>query len=98
MRVSVTLYRMTQQTLGRLSTTVAAEFRAEMARQRISALKLSTRLGQSDFYVGRRLRGQVSMSLDDVEAFAQALGVPVDRLLPLSGVTRHLPGRRQAAA
>lgn len=79
---------------GRLTQEVAGNVRAVMGRERVSASRLGVLTGHSDFYIGRRIRGQVSMSLDDVEAFSRALGVPPSRLLGAfdSGTVR-LPSR-----
>lgn len=60
-----------------LSERVAAEIRAEMARQRRSGNSLSSQLGWSHMYLSRRLSGRSSLRLDDVEAIAAVLGVPV---------------------
>jgi transcriptional regulator with XRE-family HTH domain len=60
-----------------LSEKVAAEIRAEMGRQRQSAIGMEARLGWPRTYLGRRLRGEVSFNLDDIEAIAGALEVPV---------------------
>lgn len=67
--------------------TVAAALRAELARRSLSATELTARLEDIDGntpdprYVRRRLAGQTPLSLDDVQWFASALGVPMRDLL-----------------
>lgn len=61
---------------------VAAEVRAEMARQRMTATKLSRRMGVTDMWLSRRLRGDVGITIDELDEIARALGVPWWRLLP----------------
>ena len=60
-----------------LSERVAAEIRAEMGRQRRTGHSLAAQLGWSDMYLSRRLSGRGPLNLDDVEAIATALEVPV---------------------
>ena len=60
-----------------LSDAIATAIRAEMGRQMIRPAELARRLGRSQPYVDRRLRG--ALSLSDVEDIAGALGVPVTR-------------------
>ena len=65
-----------------LSGHVAANIRAELARQRRPQSELVTLLGLSPSAVSRRLSGQQSFELDEVEAIAGLFGVPVADLLP----------------
>ncbi len=60
-----------------LTATVAAEVRAEMARQRRSQRQVADALGVSGTYVWRRLTGQVPFDLAELEAVAAYLGRPV---------------------
>ena len=54
---------------------LAAEIRAEMARQRMSGRELARRVDKPETTVARYLRGETAMSIDDVEDFARALDV-----------------------
>lgn len=54
---------------------LAAEIRAEKARQQISGRKLAQAIGKPETTVARYLRGETDMSIDDIEQFAQALNV-----------------------
>jgi transcriptional regulator with XRE-family HTH domain len=63
------------------------EIRAEMARQRITQRQLAARLGRQQPYVQRRLSGHVPLTLDDLAAFAEALGLPAAHLWPSSLAT-----------
>lgn len=66
-----------------LNQRVTKEIRAEMARQRISQMALGAYLGRNQPYVSSRLTGKTPLTLHEVEEFAEALRVPVDRLLIL---------------
>ena len=55
---------------------VAAEIRAEIARQRVSHAALAAKLGVSRPYLSRRLSGETPLSVADVARIADALGVP----------------------
>lgn len=65
-----------------LADTVAARVRAEMASQQRKAQSLAADLRVSEMWVSRRLRGQIEISLSDLERIADALGVPVEQFLP----------------
>lgn len=60
---------------------VAGEVRAEMGRQRISQTALADRLEASQAYVSRRLTGEVSFSVADLDTIAGILEVPIERFL-----------------
>ena len=89
-----------------LSERVAAEIRAEMARQRRSIHSLEIQLGWSEMYLWRRLSGRSALKLDDVEAIAEVLEVPVTAFFDFprrDGVTaargvRTVPFRSWAVA
>lgn len=57
----------------RLSVTVAAAVRAEMARQRVSQQQLAERLGWSQQKISRRLNGDVPFGLDELTEVAVAV-------------------------
>lgn len=71
-----------------LRVTIAEEVRAQMGRDRISAVQLGRMIGRSQSYMSRRLVGDLPFDLDDLEAIAGALDVPLSRLL---GATGHMP-------
>jgi transcriptional regulator with XRE-family HTH domain len=73
-----------------LRARVAAEIRAEMARQNLSQMQVAAKLGQAQPWVSRRIKGSASLDLDDLEAFASALNVPTHKLL---GWTDGVSGR-----
>lgn len=64
-----------------LSARVAAEVRAEQARQRLSGRDLARRVELPTSTVARWLRAETPMDLDDVQLLAHALGVSVTTLL-----------------
>ncbi|MDG4791881.1 helix-turn-helix transcriptional regulator [Micromonospora sp. WMMD1102] len=80
-----------------LAVTAAAEVRAEMGRQRISAAALARALGVSDMYLSRRLSGDdpIPFDLSEIERIAEALGVPVGNFLP--SLTRAAASTADAA-
>lgn len=79
-----TLGVMREPTNGRVGTdadlTVAAEIRAELARQRITHAALAEQLGVSRVYVTRRLNGETPLSVGDVARIADLLGVALAQL------------------
>ena len=60
---------------------VAANIRAEVARQRIGQAALAAQLNMSQQAVSRRLLGQTALTVDELEAFARVLAVDVASLL-----------------
>jgi hypothetical protein len=80
--------------IDRLSSRVAAEVRAEMARQRLSGARVAKALGWSPMYLSRRVSGQTPFDVDDLEALASLLGVAVMDFFPPGGVLRGGPNNR----
>jgi len=62
-----------------LTHRVAAEVRAEMARQRVSQRKVGEVLGKSQPQISARLRGEIPFDTAELEQLAQTWGVPVSR-------------------
>jgi transcriptional regulator with XRE-family HTH domain len=60
---------------------VAAEIRAEMGRQRMSQEALAARIGISQQSLSRRLLGTYPFNTIELAKAAEALNVPVGRLL-----------------
>ena len=60
---------------------VAAEVRAEMARQRRSQEWLAARLGVSQSTLSRRITGELAFDTTELANVAAVLGVPVTRFL-----------------
>lgn len=61
---------------------VAAEVRAELARQRRTVVGLSEVTGIPLATLNRRLNRDSKFTIDEIDAIAVALGVPVADLLP----------------
>lgn len=61
---------------------VAAEVRAEMARQNISQETLSRAMNMNQATLSRRLNGRLPFTTDELAAAAHALGCPVNRFIP----------------
>lgn len=59
---------------------VAEGVRVELARRRLDQSDLATALGRSRNYVSRRLNGHYPFKLDEIEAAADWLGVPLASL------------------
>lgn len=68
--------------LGSLARAAVREIRAHMARQQppMTGRDLAERTGFSQNYVARRLREDISLSLNDMEAICNALGLDSGRL------------------
>lgn len=60
---------------------MAANVRAEMARQRISQVKLAETLCVSQPAISRRLSGRVALNVEELARIADILGVPVAELV-----------------
>lgn len=60
---------------------VAAEVRAELARQKIPQARLSALLEVSEVSVSRRLRGETPFTVNEVFLIATFLGIDVGQLL-----------------
>lgn len=68
-------------TAQKLSARMAAEIRAEMARQRISGRQIALKVGRSANWVSLKTSGTHRLDFEDAETFAAALGVPLLDLL-----------------
>ena len=64
-----------------ISTTVAANVRAEMARQKKRQTDLGEALGLTQGAVSKRLSGAVALDVNELGVIAEFLGVPVERLV-----------------
>ena len=82
------LVRMTMTPTGKttsLAQRVAAEIRAEMARQLLTQSELARRLGVIEMWLSRRLRGRQPLDLDELERIASVINVPVPELIERAG-------------
>jgi transcriptional regulator with XRE-family HTH domain len=61
---------------------IAAEIRAELARQGISQEALAQRIGRDQTWVSRRTTGAIPIDVAELEAIAAVLSVPVHQLIP----------------
>ena len=66
---------------GGLADRIAAEIRAEMARQQIRGVQLAERMGENEAWVSRKIRGLSPMTVNEVDRFAQALGLTFRQLV-----------------
>ena len=64
------------------SRRVAAEVRAELARQRVSQEALCARIGMSQSTLSRRITGEHPFDTSELAEIAEVLGVPVSRFIP----------------
>jgi transcriptional regulator with XRE-family HTH domain len=76
----------TAPTTQGLTLRVAAEVRAEVARQRLTHKRLAELLGLSQPQITKRLNGVIAMNTTELDRIAEALGVPVERLLSAPSV------------
>jgi transcriptional regulator with XRE-family HTH domain len=60
---------------------VAAEIRAELARQRIPQSRLAAVLGISEVGVSRRMRGETPLDINELVKVGEFLGLDVSALL-----------------
>lgn len=67
--------------LSQTALRVAAEVRAEMARQGCTQTVLAERVARDQHFISRRLSGKVPFAVDEIAAVAKALGVPLSELL-----------------
>lgn len=65
----------------RRSALAAAEILRELDRQRLTWDELCTRTGIPMSELNRKLTGNEPIDLNELERFADALGVPVDALI-----------------
>lgn len=66
---------------------IAAEIRAEMARQQRSQRELADALSYTQQAVSRRLAGHVAIDLNELDLIARFLGVSVAHLMRLDTPT-----------
>ncbi|WP_172193577.1 helix-turn-helix domain-containing protein [Actinomyces faecalis] len=64
-----------------LTQIAAGRLRAEMAFRRRSSSDLASALGLSQSSASRRMTGEVSMDLDEIETVVKWLDIPVQRLI-----------------
>lgn len=65
------------------STIVSAKIRGAMGEALVSQTTLGQRTGMDQTTISARLRGRTPWRVDEVVLVAQALGVPLQRVLPL---------------
>ena len=65
---------------GPLARAFSGHVRMVMARDRVTAQELAEKTGLSRSYLGKRLRDEVSFTLNDVEAISSALGLKLPDL------------------
>lgn len=64
---------------------VAEEVRALLARKRISASRVAAALGWTDNYISRRLTAKTPFDVNDLDAIAGVLGVPITAFFEFRG-------------
>lgn len=64
-----------------LADRVILRLRIEMAKRNLTTTELAARVGVSDMWLSRRLRGKTEIHVGDLDRLARALGVSVDELL-----------------
>lgn len=65
-----------------LTHRVAAEVRAEMARQRVNQREVAKILGVSQPQVSQRLRGEIAFDTEELEKLARAFQVSASQFVP----------------
>lgn len=59
-----------------------SEIRAELARQNISKAAVAQALGKSRATASRKLSGSIPLTIDELHALAELVGLPAADLLP----------------
>jgi transcriptional regulator with XRE-family HTH domain len=59
---------------GPLARAVSEEVRVALTRRRLTVKQLAVKAGMSPSYLGKRLRDEASLSIDDLESIWLALG------------------------
>jgi transcriptional regulator with XRE-family HTH domain len=77
----VNMPRGSQPVSGPFAAAVSAEVRAEKARQRLTDKELAEAAGLSPSYLGKRLRDEAPLTLNDIQAICAALHVPLGQML-----------------
>lgn len=72
---------MTDDRPANRSAIVAANIRAEISRRRITQLALAQRLGMSPASMSSRLTGQTPIDVNELDAIASELGLPIAALI-----------------
>lgn len=62
-------------------TPVGSNVRAEMARRDLTQQRLASEIGMAQQSLSRRLRGDTPLTVDELQAIADVLGVPAAALL-----------------
>ena len=70
---------------GPFARAIAAQVREAMARHRISAARLAPLIDVSQSYLSKRLRDEVPLTLNDVEAICTALGEDIQAMVDRAG-------------
>lgn len=78
-------------TTSQLAPWVAAEVRAEMARNNVTAAALAMRVGRPKQTVHRWTSGETALSLDDLEMVCDALGLALPDVVSAAVRRRHVP-------
>lgn len=63
---------------------VAAEIRSLLARHRIPQTDVADTLDMSQASVSRRLTGETPLDVNELQAIASRIGVPITDLLPVA--------------
>lgn len=64
---------------------IAAEIRAELARRKVSQVKIAALLDISQVGVSRRLRGETPLDVNELVKIADFLEVPAAHFIPQDG-------------
>lgn len=65
---------------------MAGNVRAELGRVRMSQAAAAGHLKMSQTALSRRLNGAIAFNIDELEALANVLGVPIERLFTPAAV------------
>jgi len=74
---------------GAFARAVSEEIRLALARHRLSGNQLALKIGRSQSYMSKRLRGESSFTANDVQAACDVMGEDLLRLLTRAVRSMH---------
>jgi transcriptional regulator with XRE-family HTH domain len=69
-----------------LTAHAAGQMRAELARRQMPYVQLARLMGVDETWVGKRAKGRVEISLDDLYRISQAMDLPLLFFLPAEAI------------
>ena len=77
---------------------IAANVRVELARHNMRQKELAERIGLKPAMLSHRLQGRTDLSLHEIDLIADALDVPVSKLLHVTGQAADNSGQHSVSS